>query len=160
MKKIFITLFALATFTAQAQQQTTPWQGKFEQLDTQLPTPNTYRSASGAPGPQYWQQKADYIITAELNDDNQSITASETITYTNNSPDVLKYVWLQLDQNILAQNNMTTQTRTSSMDDTLTAKQVAGRVTDFAGGHKIKSIKDATGKPLTYFINYTMMRLD
>lgn len=160
MKKLFITLIALVAFAVQAQQQTTPWQGKFEQLDTQLPTPNSYRSASGAPGPQYWQQKADYIITAELNDDNQSITGSETITYTNNSPDVLKYLWLQLDQNILAKGNMTSQTRTSNMQDTLASKQLAGRVIDFDGGHKIKSIKDGSGKPLSYTVNYTMMRVD
>lgn len=160
MKKLFITLLALFHIAAQAQQQTTPWQGKFEQLDTQLPTPNSYRSASGAPGPQYWQQKADYIISAELNDDNQSITGSETITYFNNSPDVLKYLWLQLDQNILSKGNLTRQTLTSAMNDTLAAKQIVQRVTDFDGGHKIKSIKDATGKPLSYTINYTMMRID
>src|SRR6188768_4073218 len=101
------------------------WKGKFEQLDNTLPTPNEYRTGSGAPGPKYWQQKADYVINVELNDDNQSITGSETITYTNNSPDVLKYLWLQLDQNILAKGNMTTQSRTSNMDDTLATKQLA-----------------------------------
>ncbi len=160
MKNLFIILLFLVAFYTQAQQQTTPWQGKFEQLDTQLPTPNSYRSASGAPGPQYWQQKADYVITAELNDENQSITGAEVITYTNNSPDVLKYLWLQLDQNILAKNNLTSQTRTSSMADTIATKQLVQRVSDFDGGHKIKSIKDATGKPLSYTINYTMMRID
>src|SRR5882672_2623534 len=97
MKKgITIAFVLLAVVTSKAQTEST-WQGKFEQLDTKLPTPNEYRSSSGAPGPKYWQQKADYIISAELNDDQQSITGSETITYTNNSPDVLKYLWLQLD---------------------------------------------------------------
>lgn len=160
MKNSLIIVLVLMAFYTQAQQQTTPWQGKFEQLDTQLPTPNSYRSASGAPGPQYWQQKADYVITAELNDESQSITGSEVITYTNNSPDVLKYLWLQLDQNILAKNNLTSQTRTSNMADTISTKQLVQRVSDFDGGHKIKSIKDATGKPLSYTINYTMMRID
>jgi len=160
MKNSLIIILVLVVSYTQAQQQTTPWQGKFEQLDTQLPTPNSYRSASGAPGPQYWQQKADYVITAELNDENQSITGSEVITYTNNSPDVLKYLWLQLDQNILAKNNLTSQTRTSNMADTISTKQLVQRVSDFDGGHKIKSIKDATGKPLSYTINYTMMRID
>ncbi len=160
MKNSLIIILVLVAFYTQAQQQTTPWQGKFEQLDTQLPTPNSYRSASGAPGPQYWQQKADYIITAELNDENQSITGSEVITYTNNSPDVLKYLWLQLDQNILAKNNLTSQTRTSNMADTISTKQLVQRVSDFDGGYKIKSIKDATGKPMSYTINYTMMRID
>ncbi|MBA4144313.1 MAG: aminopeptidase, partial [Cytophaga sp.] len=83
------------------------WQGKFEQLDQLLPTPNEYRSSSGAPGPKYWQQRADYVINAELNDENQSITGSETITYFNNSPDALKYLWLQLDQNINEKGNNT-----------------------------------------------------
>jgi len=71
------------------------WKGKFEQLDQMLPTPNEYRTGSGAPGPKYWQQKADYVINAELNDETQIITGSETITYFNNSPDALKYLWLQ-----------------------------------------------------------------
>ena len=159
MKNSLVILLVLVVFCTQAQQQT-PWQGKFEQLDTQLPTPNSYRSASGAPGPQYWQQKADYVITAELNDENQSITGSEVITYTNNSPDVLKYLWLQLDQNILAKGNLTSQTMTSNMADTISTKQLVQRVSNFDGGHKIKSIKDATGKPLSYTINYTMMRID
>jgi hypothetical protein len=157
MKKLVIVLLFSATATLAQTQQ---WQGKFEQLDTKLPTPNEYRSASGAPGPKYWQQKADYVISAELNDTNQSITGSETITYTNNSPDNLKYVWLQLDQNILAKGNMTRKTLTSSMADTLATKQLAQRVSDFVGGDNIKSVKDATGKALSFTINYTMMRVD
>src|ERR1044071_9778785 len=96
----FLFVFALALNVAFAQEKN--WQGKFEQLDQTLPTPNEYRTGSGAPGPKYWQQQADYSISIELNDDNQSISGSETITYHNNSPDVLGYLWLQLDQNILA----------------------------------------------------------
>src|SRR5262245_56468511 len=92
MKYFFFVCALLLTVSATAQQtQQTPrpkWQGKFEQLEQLLPTPNEYRSGSGAPGPKYWQQKADYVITAELNDNNQSITGAETITYHNNSPDV------------------------------------------------------------------------
>ena len=72
------------------------WQGKFEQLDQMLPTPNSYRSSSGAPGVNYWQQRADYTINVELNDEKQSITGSETITYYNNAPEDLKYLWVQL----------------------------------------------------------------
>ena len=79
---------------------------KFGQLGQELPTPNTYRTASGAPGHQYWQQRADYTIKVELNDENQSVTGSETITYTNNSPDVLTYLWVQLDQNIFEPKSM------------------------------------------------------
>src|SRR5687768_7380997 len=72
---------------------------KFEQLGTILPTPNEYRTASGAPGPKYWQQRADYNIKCELDEKNLRLTGSETITYYNNSPDVLTYLWLQLDEN-------------------------------------------------------------
>src|SRR5690242_6430971 len=72
---------------------------KFEQLGTTLPTPNEYRSASGAPGPKYWQQRCDYNIKAELDENEQRLMGSETITYYNNSPDVLTYIWMQLDEN-------------------------------------------------------------
>jgi hypothetical protein len=138
------------------------WKGKFEQLDNTLPTPNEYRTGSGAPGPKYWQQKADYVINVELNDDNQSITGFETITYTNNSPDVLKYLWLQLDQNKLAKDNLTEKSKTLILKDTLPAKTAGTSLDlyDFDGGFKIKAIKDAAGNPLPYTINYTMMRID
>ena len=72
---------------------------KFEQLGTILPTPNSYRTASGAPGHEYWQQKADYKIKAYLDEDQLNLKGSETITYYNNSPDGLEYLWLQLDEN-------------------------------------------------------------
>lgn len=136
------------------------WKGKFEQLDTQLPTPNEYRSASGAPGAKYWQQRADYAITAELNDLNQSITGSETITYSNNSPDNLKYLWLQLDQNLLAKGNMTQQTATYSLGDSAETKQFAPQTADYEGGYNITSVKDASGATLPITINHTMMRVD
>ena len=74
--------------------QETKWQGKFEQLDQALPTPNEYRTGSGAPGPKYWQQQADYEIDVELNDLTHEVTGSEKITYHNNSPDALNYIWL------------------------------------------------------------------
>src|SRR6187399_2775888 len=72
---------------------------RFEQLGTSLPTPNEYRTASGAPGTKYWQQRADYDIKATLDEVNNKLTGSETITYFNNSPDVLTYLWMQLDEN-------------------------------------------------------------
>src|SRR6201984_120256 len=72
---------------------------KFERLGTILPTPNEYRTASGAPGPKYWQQRCDYDIKCELDENNLKLTGSETVTYYNNSPDVLTYMWLQLDEN-------------------------------------------------------------
>ena len=114
MKRLFLFALIALTTTAIAQQQpkndAPQWKGKFEQLDQMLPTPNEYRTGSGSPGPKYWQQRADYVINAELNDENQSITGAETITYYNNSPDALKYLWLQLDQNIYEKENNTTKT--------------------------------------------------
>ena len=97
MNKFLAVALLLVVQIAWAQ-ETPKWQGKFEQLEQTLPTPNEYRTGSGAPGPKYWQQKADYTIAVELNDENQTITGTETITYHNNSPDVLKYLWMQLDQ--------------------------------------------------------------
>ncbi len=164
--KHFFLLFGLALSTSLWAQDTKTespkWQGKFEQLDQLLPTPNEYRTGSGAPGPKYWQQRADYVINAELNDDNQSITGSESILYYNNSPDALKYIWLQLDQNINAKDNNTLKTETMSVKDSVSTKAMAGDLGlyDFDGGYKIKSVKDASGKPLSYTINQTMMRVD
>lgn len=161
MKKpiVILLVFCLVT-TAFAQQK---WQGKFEQLDQQLPTPNSYRSASGAPGVNYWQQRADYVIDVDLNEDTQLITGKETITYHNNAPEVLRYLWLQLDQNNLSNGNMTDKTETNRVRDSIPAKffPLAGDTYGYDGGFKIKAVKDAaTGKDLPYTINFTMMRVD
>lgn len=154
-------LLVLLAFSHGALSQETPgWQGKFEQLGQSLPTPNEYRTGSGSPGPKYWQQKADYVISVELNDNNQTITGSETITYNNNSPDVLKYLWLQLDQNIFSKENALIKTNTGVVRDSAAAKSYAEDLSDFEGGFKIKSVKDISGKSLPYTINNTMMRVD
>src|SRR5688572_22787796 len=123
MKFLFLIVTMVLAVGAYAQETT--WGGKFEQLDNQLPTPNEYRTGSGAPGPRYWQQQADYTIVAELNDEKQSITGSETITYFNNSPDVLKYVWLQLDQNKYAKGNNTDKTFVNQIEQSNTTKKIA-----------------------------------
>ena len=102
MKTKSLFLFATILFTSHLWSQ---WEDKFKQMDDLLPTPNVYRTASGAPGHQYYQQKADYKITLELDDEKQIIRGEETITYTNNSPDPLSYLWLQLDQNQTAKNS-------------------------------------------------------
>jgi hypothetical protein len=161
MKRI-VFLFLLIVSSGALAQEVAKWQGKFEQLDQLLPTPNEYRSGSGAPGPKYWQQRADYIIDAELNDTNQSISGTETITYFNNSPDVLKYLWLQLDQNINKKNSMTALSDDNSIRDSVNTRTLAAdlKLHDFDGGFKIKSVKDANGKELAYTINNTMMRVD
>src|SRR5687768_18519714 len=113
---ILLTTVALGA-TAQAQTSTQAWKGKFEQLDQALPTPNSYRTGSGSPGPNYWQQRADYVINAEVDDKTQMLTASETITYYNNAPETMNFLWLQLDQNVFSENNMTDQTKTGSVRD-------------------------------------------
>ncbi|MGC1240861.1 MAG: M1 family metallopeptidase [Chryseosolibacter sp.] len=158
MTRIFVLLILFSVNLAFA--QSPAWQGKFEQLDQVLPTPNEYRSGSGAPGPRYWQQKADYTISVELNDDNQSVSGTETITYHNNSPDVLRYLWLQLDQNILSDDNTLKSTGTDEVVDSAAAKNFAGKVSDFKAGFDIKTVKETSGKPLQHFVNNTMMRVD
>jgi hypothetical protein len=136
--------------------------GKFEQLGETLPTPNSYRSSSGAPGVDYWQNTADYIINVDLNDDNQLVTGSETITYHNNSPETLSYLWLQLDQNLLQNQGIKFKTTPNRVRDSVPTRQFANAVEayDYDGGYKIKSVKDALGKDLPFTINFTMMRVE
>lgn len=143
------------------------WQQKFEQLGTMLPTPNTYRTASGAPGVEYWQQKADYIIDVEIDDENQVLRGSETITYTNNSPDIITYLWVQLDQNVREKETNSWKVSTSSgwwnsLRDSIPAKSLLSfsRDYDYDGGFKIMAVKDPEGDALPYTINKTMMRID
>ena len=100
MKSLYLSSLALLICISALAQDPKKWQGKFEQLDQLLPTPNEYRSGSGAPGPKYWQNRADYIIDAEIDEPTNKLKGKETITYFNNSPELLKYIWLQLDQNI------------------------------------------------------------
>lgn len=159
MKRLLLLLAVFASFATQAQ-----WKGKFEQLGpNELPTPNSYRAGSGAPGPDYWQQRADYVIDVEVNDNTQVLTGKETITYYNNAPESLGYLWLQLDQNILAENSMTTSTQRGALQDSMAAKMfsfVGVNTSDYKGGYNITAVKDATGKALPYTINHTMMRVD
>ncbi|MFC6997219.1 M1 family metallopeptidase [Rufibacter roseus] len=161
MKKSFFALGLLLSLAGSSMAQENTDKSKFRQLGQELPTPNVYRTASGAPGHEYWQQRADYNIKVELNDNNQSVTGSETITYTNLSPDVLTYLWVQLDQNIYDKKSMTnlTQTNRIPQNPTFEAAEALAEQT-FDGGYKIKAVKDANGKPLHHVINYTMMRID
>ncbi|MFO0357868.1 MAG: M1 family metallopeptidase [Sphingobacteriaceae bacterium] len=136
---------------------------KFEQLGTILPTPNEYRSASGAPGPKYWQQKADYDIDVTLDEKNRKIIGTEWITYTNNSPDVLTYLWLQLDENQHDPTNDMNYMDESRVGENGTEQYINGLKTkeNLAGyGDRIEEVTDELGKPLKYTINQTMMRVD
>jgi len=137
---------------------------KFEQLGTILPTPNVYRTASGAPGPSYWQQRADYDINCTLDEKNLRLTGSETITYYNNSPDDLTYLWLQLDENQLSTVNNANYQDGSSMRGVNVNESMLENLqkqkTDNGYGDKIQKITDASGKALPFTINKTMMRVD
>ncbi len=133
---------------------------KFAQLGEQLPTPNEYRNAAGAPGHNYYQQKADYKINVKLDDGSQKITGEETITYTNNSPDALEYLWIQLDQNVRALDSDTKLISIERMEDFRSIDDVKNQFFYFDGGFKIEEVKSSAGKDLSYFINKTMMRID
>jgi hypothetical protein len=168
MKKVFL-FFASAGLiaTANAQNiQNNPGSNhanKFEQMGTTLPTPNEYRTASGAPGPKYWQQRCDYDIKATLDEPNLKLTGSETVTYYNNSPDVLMYLWLQLDENQHSNSKNANYQNSNSMPQNATIQQLKAmeennKENDY--GVNIVKLSDATGKSLKYTVNKTMMRVD
>lgn len=148
--------FLVGISAVMAQQQP----NKFDQLDDLLPTPNVYRTGSGAPGTQYWQQRADYKMDIRLDDEQQRIYGQQTIVYFNNSPDQLNYLWVQLDQNVRAKDSDSYKIQTSSMRDSLRFSDVDYWNPGFDGGFKIEELKDNSGKELPYIINKTMMRVD
>lgn len=134
---------------------------KFEQLGNLLSDPNIFRTASGAPGSMYWQQKADYVIDVEVDDQNQILKGSETITYTNNSPDPLSYLWLQLDENEHADQAESKRFDQSSLRERMSLDELKEMVPQKKGyGVNIHKITDGANKALDYTINYTMMRVD
>jgi len=150
----------LLSFNATAQNKKSP-ADKFRQLEEILPTPNEYRTASGAPGHKYWQQRADYDIDVELDDVNQKIIGRASITYHNNSPDTLTYLWLQLDQNIWEPHSDSGLTETAPDWKKFPLPTFRRFMDDpFAGGYRVGPVKDATGKELSKHINRTMMRVD
>jgi hypothetical protein len=138
-----------------------------------LPTANVYRTASGAPGPQYWQQRADYRIKVALDEQNRRIDASGTIHYTNNSPDSLRYLWLQLDQNRFTRDSLDSRSRAAMSTDDLETPEKEKRdllsydtiarhqlLKDNDYGYRIEQVADGNGKPLPHVIVDTMMRVD
>ena len=136
---------------------------KFEQLGTILPTPNEYRTASGAPGPKYWQQRCDYDIKCDLDETNLKLTGSETVTYYNNSPDILTYLWLQVDENQHSNVNNANYQNSNAMQKQSTdaaLDRTQGEKDDNGFGDKITKLTDATGKSLHYTVNKTMMRIE
>lgn len=136
---------------------------KFEQLGTILPTPNIYRTASGAPGQGYWQNRADYDITAYLDEDNRKLKGSETVTYYNNSPDQLDYLWLQLDENEHSSINNSGYSASSKLPKQVNSENLKSSelpAADNGLGVNLEKVTDAQGNPLKYVVNKTMMRID
>lgn len=161
-RRIFALFLILSSVAFVCGQSKSKPSDKFKQLEEDLPTPNEYRTASGAPGHRYWQQRADYVIDVELDDANQRIIGKETITYKNLSPDTLNYVWLQIDQNIFAKDSLEVKTETApsferplplSQVEQLAAREYDGRV-------NITSVRDAKGNALKNTLNETMLRVD
>jgi len=138
---------------------------RFEQLGYLLQSPNEYRTASGAPGPKYWQQRADYDISVELDEANLRLTGTETITYFNNSPDVLTYLWLQVDGNIHDPNSDNLRNGRNKMEPQMNNVQLLRlepwrNAQEQGLGVKITKLTDAAGTVLKYTMNQTMMRID
>ncbi|ARN78118.1 aminopeptidase [Nonlabens spongiae] len=171
IKFLFLSMF-LVSFGAFAQEEEQEKEepkaeehyniNKFRQLYQEFSTPNQYRSASGAPGPKYYQQRADYKMDIRLDDENAHIYGSEEITYTNNSPDVLEYLWVQLDQNMRAKDSPSPLINSGRSSAIMQPAQFAGNYMKepFDGGFNIKKVVDDDGKPLKYMINQTMMRVE
>ena len=173
MKKVkflftfLFALFSLAVFAQEEEQkEEEPQQGhinqnKFRQLYQEFSTPNQYRTASGAPGPAYYQNTADYEMNITLDDENQKLYGEETITYTNNSPDPLTYVWVQLDQNVRAKDSKSSLRNGNGMSPVSQPGRFVSQFVEepFDGGFNIEKVTQ-DGKPLKYTVNQTMMRVD
>jgi hypothetical protein len=154
---LIITTFSYSNFQAQTQ----PWQGKFEPIDRMIDPPSTYRTASGAPGKAYWQQRANYNIKATIDEKNNTLSGEETITYFNNSPDDLSYLWIQLEQNVNKKENEDFGAINNNVREGMTSRQMQflTRAVDFPAGYSIKYIKDASGNNLKTLVNNTMMKV-
>ncbi|WP_304157989.1 M1 family metallopeptidase, partial [Mesonia mobilis] len=170
VKFLFTFLFALFSLAVLAQEEEQkeeePQQGhinqnKFRQLYQEFSTPNQYRTASGAPGPAYYQNTADYEMNITLDDENQKLYGEETITYTNNSPDPLTYVWVQLDQNVRAKDSKSSLRNGNGMSPVSQPGRFVSQFVEepFDGGFNIEKVTQ-DGKPLKYTVNQTMMRVD
>ena len=168
MNKIYYLFIVLISFTSFAQEEKVINDkahyntNKFKQLKEELNTPNTFHTASGAPGKDYYQQQVDYKMDIILDDKTQKLFGKETITYHNNSPDVLEYLWIQLDQNIRAADSKTPDIEAGGPGVLYKPKQFTQKFLGkpFDGGFKIEQVKDLNGNDLDYVINRTMMRLD
>ncbi|MFA3791044.1 M1 family metallopeptidase [Aliiglaciecola sp. SL4] len=172
-----LSCFAIGFANAAINQTKGDFEDKFRQLDESLPTPNVYRNAAGEPGHEYWQQQVDYQIKAKLDEEKRRIEASEKITYHNNSPDTLKYLWMQLEQNKFRNDSMSAMTTTfggignrgpatasASSDKPAQLSIGALRRQQFTDDHElgfdIQSVTDSSGNKLKFTIVGTNMRID
>jgi Peptidase family M1 domain len=169
MKKYaLLVLFPAILFAQENPVTVTPKQpgkydtNKFSQMYDILATPNMFRTASGAPGPAYYQQQADYKMDVELDDKNSKLSGSETVTYYNNSPDSLEYLWVQLDQNQAAKNSQTPLAENEKITQVIPVEKFTNDYLkpSLERGFNIEYVKDSKGNPLSYTINQTMMRIN
>ena len=154
-KSLLFSLIVSFTLIAQVNGQK-----KFAQIEELIPTPNEYRNAAGAPGYNYYQQQADYKMNISIDDETQVLSGDEIITYTNNSPDQLSYLWLQLDQNLFAKDSDTKLIHVEKMEDFRDISQIERKVFEYDGGFKVQEVKNLNGSDLKYSINKTMLRID
>jgi len=171
MKSLFVSLlavvagvFSISTAAADPIQQTkAPFKDAFRQLEgEEWPTPTDYRTASGAPGHRYWQQKVDYKIQARLDEAAKTVTGKATITYRNNSPDRLSYLWLLMDQNIFRRDSIAERTATVGSAGEISLNQLRRiqKFKEWEGGFKLISVKDGSGRTIPHKVVDTLMRLD
>jgi hypothetical protein len=169
MKKIIFLFIFPTLLIAQEKAVTIPSKqtgkydtNKFSQMYDLLATPNMFRTASGAPGPAYYQQQADYKIDIELDDKKAKLSGSETITYHNNSPDSLEYLWIQLDQNQAAKNSQSPLVENEKIEQVLPVAKFANEYLKqgLDRGFNIEYVKDTKGNPISYTVNQTMMRVN
>ena len=157
--KAIVTLIASTSIFFYSAQNPNLNYNKFKQLKEEMATPNVYRTAGGAPGHAYYQNEADYVMSITLNDQQQKITGSETITYHNNSQDKLEYLWLQLDQNKRAQNSDSYKIQTGSIKS-LNTRSIKNMEPEFEGGFNMTSVTKKDGSKQAYTIHKTMMRIN
>jgi hypothetical protein len=169
IKYLSLVVLFLFAGSLQAQEENSPTRkpghyntNRFKQMYEEFSTPNMFRTASGAPGPQYYQQQADYVMNIVLDDKNTKLSGDETITYTNNSPDVLEYLWVQLDQNVRSKDSKSPLIEpTSVMGADMAGNFVKSHMgSPYDGGFNIEQVKDSKGNNLPYTINQTMMRVE
>jgi hypothetical protein len=173
MKKLILIVFlffaSLTGFAQEVKKEETKKEpqghtdiNKFSQMYAEMATPNMFRTASGAPGPAYYQQRADYKINLELDDKLSKIYGSETVTYYNNAPESLDYLWVQLDQNIARRDSQTPLIDSQTMPQATSienfTKTYMGK--GFDGGFNLEYVKDEKGNAMKYTVNNTMMRID